>query len=58
VYALNPFATAITGVRWTVLGTEAPSLTALAISIAGGLVLMVVAVITFRRSEAHFADVI
>jgi lipopolysaccharide transport system permease protein len=58
VYALNPFATAITGVRWAVLGTPAPAVTSIIISIAGGLLLLAVGVIAFRRNEAHVADVI
>lgn len=58
VYALNPFATAITGVRWAVLGGPGPTLAAMIISIAGGLALLVIGVITFRRNEAHIADVI
>lgn len=58
VYAINPFATAITGVRWAVLGSPAPSLTSIAISLAGGLLLLVVGVTVFRRNEAHIADLI
>ena len=58
IYALNPFATAITGVRWAVLGSPAPGLTSIAISLGGTLILLVIGVIAFRRNEAHVADVI
>lgn len=58
VYALNPFATAITGVRWAVLGTPAPGLASIAISIAGGVALLIAGVIVFRRNEVHIADLI
>jgi lipopolysaccharide transport system permease protein len=58
IYAINPFATAITGVRWAVLGSPAPSLTSIAISLAGIGILLVLGVIAFRRNEAHVADLI
>lgn len=58
LYAINPFATAITGVRWAVLGTEAPGLISILISVAGGLILLVAGVISFRRNEAYVADLI
>ncbi len=55
VYGLNPLATVVEGVRWTVLGTELPvamavaSTLAASIALAGGLVY-------FRRMEGTFAD--
>lgn len=58
VYALNPVATAITGVRWAVLGTPAPTGGAILVSCAGTIVLLALGVLAFRRSEASFADVI
>jgi lipopolysaccharide transport system permease protein len=58
LYAINPFATAITGVRWAVLGTEAPGATSIMISVAGGLILLVAGVFSFRRNEAYVADLI
>jgi lipopolysaccharide transport system permease protein len=58
IYAVNPFATSITGVRWAVLGTPHPSVSAIAISLAVVAVLLVVGVVSFRRNEAYVADVI
>lgn len=58
IYALNPVATAINGVRFAVLGTGAPSADQIVVSIAVTIALLVVGLIVFRRNEAHFADVI
>jgi lipopolysaccharide transport system permease protein len=59
LYALNPMVGVIDGFRWCVLGgqhTLYPP--ALAISIAGGFLLMTTGVWYFRRTERIFADVI
>ncbi len=58
IYAINPVATAINGVRFAVLGTEAPALDQIAISVGVTLALLVAGVVVFRRNEAEFADVI
>ena len=58
VYAINPVATAINGVRYAVLGTEAPTTGQILISVGVTLAILVGGVIAFRRNEAHFADVI
>ncbi len=58
VYAINPAASATTGLRWSLLHTAPPSLAELAISTAVSVALLVAAVVYFRRSEQTFADVI
>ena len=58
VFALNPMVTVVTGVRWTLLGAEAPELSMVAISVASAIVIGVLAIIYFRRTEQFFADVI
>jgi lipopolysaccharide transport system permease protein len=58
LYAINPEASAIEGLRWALLGTDAPSLGHIAISVASSLIITTVAVLYFRRSEQTFADVV
>ena len=58
VYALNPMVTVITGIRWSLMnGYELP-LGAVAISVGSALVLLIAALMYFRRSEPYFADYI
>jgi len=57
--ALNPMAGAIEAFRWALL--RAPGrvpLTAIGVSSASSLVLLLLALVYFRRMERHFADVI
>jgi lipopolysaccharide transport system permease protein len=58
LYAVNPAASAITGMRWALQGTEAPALVPLLVSIGVATVLLVTATLYFKRSEQHFADII
>ena len=58
VYALNPMVSVIDGVRWALLGAEAPEPLAVAISVASAVAIALVAVVYFRRTEQFFADVI
>jgi lipopolysaccharide transport system permease protein len=58
VYALNPMVSAVQGMRWAMLGTPAPSLGALAISVGAAAALLVAGLLYFRRTEHYFADVI
>jgi lipopolysaccharide transport system permease protein len=58
VYALNPVATAITGLRWAMLGTSAPSAVDIGVSAAAASVALTAGVLYFRRSEHDFADVV
>jgi lipopolysaccharide transport system permease protein len=58
IYQLNPMATVLNGMRWSLLGHgEAPGLIAL-ISIVGVLVVLVGGVFYFRRVERTFADLV
>jgi lipopolysaccharide transport system permease protein len=58
VYALNPVVTVIEGTRWGFLGTAAPAVGPVLVSIAVAVVLLLVAVVHFRRTERYFADVV
>ena len=58
LYALNPMVSVIGGVRWALLGTDAPSAASIGASIAAALVLLLVGTVYFRRTERTFADVI
>jgi lipopolysaccharide transport system permease protein len=58
VYALNPAASAITGVRWALFGTPGPAPGAVAVSVAVAVAATVAAVLYFRRSEQQFADIV
>jgi lipopolysaccharide transport system permease protein len=55
---LNPVVLGITGFRWAVAGTPAPSASQFALGIVSTLVLFAAGVIFFRRSEPKFADLI
>lgn len=56
LYELNPLATAITGVRWSLLGTAAPSGIGVAGSALLTLLLLACGLIYFRRAEQWIAD--
>jgi lipopolysaccharide transport system permease protein len=58
VYALNPVATVISGVRWALFDTAFPRAGALAVSLVVAAGLLIGAVVYFRRSEQSFADVV
>lgn len=58
VYTINPLVPMINGVRWSLLGTDRPSLGATAYGVGAALVLLVVGVLYFRAHERRFADVI
>ncbi len=58
LYFLNPLVAAIEGLRWSLLGTEAPSIGSVAYSSAVAIVAVIFGVIVFRRMERGFADVI
>jgi lipopolysaccharide transport system permease protein len=58
VYSLNPMVGVIEGFRWSLLGTAAPDATAIALSVAVGLAVLVSGLVFFRRMERAFADVI
>src|SRR5262249_47773425 len=56
--ALNPVTSVIEGFRWTLLGTKPPSVAALAVSVAIGVVLLVGGLYFFRRTERTIVDMI
>jgi lipopolysaccharide transport system permease protein len=58
LYSVNPFASVITGMRWSLAGGPAPDAGAVLVSVASALVLFSVAILYFRRAEREFADVV
>jgi lipopolysaccharide transport system permease protein len=58
IYALNPMSSVIEGVRWGFLGTPAPEVAVALTSASSALVLLVIAVFYFRRTERFFADIV
>ena len=58
LYAINPMVTVITGIRWCLMGGVKPLTGMILISVASALVLLVAALLYFRRSEPYFADYI
>jgi lipopolysaccharide transport system permease protein len=56
-YDLNPMAGLIDAFRWSLLGTPAPSVGALA-SLVVLVVILVVGLAVFAREERRFADII
>jgi lipopolysaccharide transport system permease protein len=58
VYALNPMASVLTGMRWALLGTHYPGTGPLLVSIATALLVLVGASLYFRHVENFFADVV
>ncbi len=58
VYAINPVSTAITILRWSVLGAEGPPLSAIVASTAVAAAVLAIGVKVFNRAEGTFADVV
>jgi lipopolysaccharide transport system permease protein len=58
LYYLNPMATVLDGTRWALIDQPAPSAAKVLISIGSASVLLVGAVLYFRRAEQFFADII
>ena len=56
ISSLNPAVGAITGFRWAVAGTPAPSATMLGLGILMSIVLFVGGLVFYRRAEPRFAD--
>ena len=54
----NPVAGLIEGLRWSVLGTQAPSTASLIVGLAGAVFAFMAASVFFLRLERRFADVI
>jgi len=58
IISFNPIVAAITGFRWAVLGTPAPSHLELFAGLSSALVMIVVGFWFYRRWESRFADTI
>ncbi|MBT8040743.1 MAG: ABC transporter permease [Gammaproteobacteria bacterium] len=58
LYSLNPMVGVIEGFRWSLLGTASPDWSAIGISAAAMLAILVSGLYYFRRAESWFADVI
>jgi len=58
IFSLNPMNAVVTGFRWALYGSPAPVPGQLLVSIASALVIFVVGLAFFRRSEPRFADTI
>jgi homopolymeric O-antigen transport system permease protein len=58
LYSVNPFASVITGMRWSLADGPAPVAGAVLVSVASALFLFAVAIIYFRRAEREFADIV
>jgi lipopolysaccharide transport system permease protein len=58
LYILNPVATLIEGLRWSLIGTGAPSLGRAAWSGAFCVIVFLTGCVVFTRLERGFADVI
>jgi len=58
LYAVNPMVSVIEGVRWGFLGTPAPPVGGVVVSVVAATVLLGAAVFYFRRTERYFADII
>jgi lipopolysaccharide transport system permease protein len=57
IYALNPFAGIVSGLRWSLIGAGHPESWWL-ISMASALVILAVGAVVFQQGERRFADVI
>jgi homopolymeric O-antigen transport system permease protein len=58
VYSLNPMASVIDGMRWALIDAPYPGTTNILISVGSMLVLLIGALLYFRRTEQYFADVV
>jgi lipopolysaccharide transport system permease protein len=58
IYSLNPMASVLDGMRWALVDSPSPGLVHVLISIGSALLLLIGAVLYFRRAEDFFADVI
>jgi lipopolysaccharide transport system permease protein len=58
IYGLNPMSGVIEGFRWSVLGTSAPDVAMVGVSIAMTLGILASGLAYFRRTERVFADII
>jgi lipopolysaccharide transport system permease protein len=58
LYALNPMASVLEGVRWSLFHTAYPGTGQIAVSVGSACVLFAIALAYFRRTELYFADIV
>jgi lipopolysaccharide transport system permease protein len=58
IYAMNPMVSVIEGVRWGFVGTDAPPIGGVAVSVAVAAILFAIGITYFRRAEHYLADII
>jgi lipopolysaccharide transport system permease protein len=58
LYSLNPMVAVVNGFRWCFLGGPSPFGVYFVISVAAALVIAAVGVVTFKRMERNFVDVL
>jgi lipopolysaccharide transport system permease protein len=58
LYSINPMVGVVEGARWSLLGTERVETLAIAIGLAGVMIVFVSGLVFFKRAERTFADVI
>ncbi len=58
IYAINPMVGVIEGFRWSLLGSEPPNWSILAVSMGVLVLVLVAGVAWFKKAEKTFADVI
>ncbi len=59
IYACNPMVCVIDGFRWCIFGEQVPlDITKFLLSLGVSLIMLIVGIITFRKMEKDFADVI
>lgn len=57
-YTINPLTSLLEGVRWSVLGTAAPSTGSVLYGVGMSVLVLIVGMLVFGRMERQFADVI
>jgi lipopolysaccharide transport system permease protein len=58
IYSINPMASVIDGMRWALLDQPYPGTANILISVASATLILIGALVYFRRAEQSFADVI
>jgi lipopolysaccharide transport system permease protein len=58
IYSINPMASVIDGMRWALLDQPYPGTANILISVTSAAVILIGALVYFRRAEQSFADVI
>jgi lipopolysaccharide transport system permease protein len=58
IYSINPMASVVDGMRWALLDQPYPGTANILISVASATLILIGALVYFRRAEQSFADVI